>query len=107
MQTTAERREARRFSMTLPMRILPRDASENELMANTRDVSYRGLYFHADGRFQSGGEIQFIITLPQEVTRTNDVNIRCTGQVLRVDQTVAGQGIAARIERYEFIPSRV
>jgi hypothetical protein len=107
MELSPDRREARRFSMTLPMRILPREASGSEFIANTRDVSYRGLYFHADARFSTGGEIEFIITLPQEVTKTGDVNIRCKGLVIRVDKTAAGQGIAARIERYEFVPSRM
>ena len=44
----AERREARRFTMSLPMRVLPRQAKGRELDAHTRDVSYRGLYFLAD-----------------------------------------------------------
>ena len=40
----AERREARRFTMTLPLRVFPHESSV-ELKAQTRDVSYRGLYF--------------------------------------------------------------
>ncbi len=106
MESSLDRREARRFSMTLPMRILPRESSGSEFQANTRDISYRGLYFLAHGRFKTGGEIDFIITLPQEVTKTGDVNIRCRGLVVRVDEVTEGQGIAARIERYEFIQSK-
>lgn len=106
MERSVDRREARRFSMTLPMRILPREPSGSEYRTNTRDVSYRGLYFLADGRFKTGGEMEFIITLPQQVTKTGDVNIRCRGLVVRVDKTTEGQGIAARIDRYEFMPSK-
>lgn len=107
MESSLDRREARRFSMTLPMRILPREPSGSESRANTRDISYRGLYFLANGRYKAGGEIEFIITLPQEITKTGDVNIRCRGSVVRVDEAAEGQGIAARIDRYEFVPSKV
>jgi hypothetical protein len=100
----AERREARRFMMTLPMRVFPNDASGPELMAHTRDVSYRGLYFLTEASFEIGSLIEFVITLPEQVTQSGDVNIRCQGQIVRVEPTQNGRtGIAAKIERYEFL----
>ena len=102
----ADRREARRFTMSLPLRVLPREAKGHELDANTRDVSYRGLYFLANSNFEVGGEIEFVITLPQQVTRLGDVNIRCLGEVVRIEPTDNGRvGIAAKIARYEFMPA--
>jgi hypothetical protein len=102
----ADRREARRFTMSLPLRVLPREAKGHELDANTRDVSYRGLYFLADSNFEVGGEIEFVITLPQQVTQLGDVNIRCLGEVVRIEPTDNGRvGIAAKIARYEFMPA--
>ncbi|HEY6129977.1 MAG TPA: PilZ domain-containing protein [Candidatus Acidoferrum sp.] len=104
MPDGADRREARRFNMTLPMRLLSRDANPTELKAQTRDVSYRGLYFLAEADFKLGSAIEFVITLPEQVTRSGDVNIRCHGQVVRVEPTQNGRkGIAAKIERYEFL----
>jgi PilZ domain len=106
MSDGSERREARRFNMTLPLRVLPRNSKGSELAAHTRDVSYRGLYFLADGKFDIGGEIDFVITLPEQVTQSGDVNIRCQGQIVRVEPTENGRvGIAAKIERYEFLPA--
>ena len=100
----SERREARRFNMTLPMRVLPREASAQELLAQTRDVSYRGLYFLTEAHFELGSTIEFVITLPQRVTQSGDVNIRCMGQIVRVEPTSNGRtGIAAKIDRYEFL----
>jgi len=100
----ADRREARRFNMTLPMRILSLDSSSHELKAFTRDVSYRGLYFLAETDAKVGAQIEFVITLPEQVTRSGDVNIRCHGQVVRTEPTPNGRtGIAAKIERYEFL----
>jgi PilZ domain len=102
----ADRREARRFTMSLPLRVLPREAKAHELDANTRDVSYRGLYFLADANFEVGGEIEFVITLPRQATQLGDVNIRCLGKVVRTEPTDNGRvGIAAKIARYEFMPA--
>jgi hypothetical protein len=106
MADGAERREARRFTMSLPMRVLKREAKDREVDANTRDVSYRGLYFLADADFKVGNEIEFVITLPQQVTQSGDVNIRCLGSVVRIEPTENGRvGIAAKIARYEFMPA--
>jgi hypothetical protein len=106
MSDGSERREARRFNMNLPLRVLPREAKGCELTAHTRDLSYQGLYFLAEADFQVGNEIEFVITLPQQVTQSGDVNIRCQGKIVRVEATENGRtGIAAKISRYEFIPA--
>ncbi len=104
MSDGSDRREARRFNMNLPMRVLPRDSQSPEFTAHTRDVSYRGLYFLAEAAFKVGSSIEFVITLPEQVTRSVDVNIRCSGQVVRIEPTNNGKtGFAAKIERYEFL----
>ncbi|HXL22024.1 MAG TPA: PilZ domain-containing protein [Candidatus Dormibacteraeota bacterium] len=106
MSDGSERREARRFNMTLPMRVLPRQRHEQELQGQTRDVSYRGLYFLSDAKFEPGTEIDFVLTLPQQVSPNGDVNIRCQGQIIRVEPTGNGRiGVAAKINRYEFVPA--
>jgi len=106
MSDGTERREARRFTMSLPMRVLPREAKGRELDAHTRDVSYRGLYFLTEANFEVGSEIEFVITLPQQVNQPGDVNIRCLGEVVRIEPTENGRaGIAAKISRYEFVPA--
>jgi len=106
MSDGAERREARRFTMTLPLRVLPFETRDSELQTQTRDVSYRGLYFLADANFELDSEIDFVLTLPQQVTQPGGVDIRCRGRIVRVDSNLNGQkGVAAKIERYEFLPA--
>lgn len=106
MSDDSERREARRYTMNLPLRVMPRDAKESELSGQTRDVSYRGLYFLAEAKFEAGSEIEFVMTLPEHITRLGDVNIRCHGKVVRVEPALDGKlGIAAKIARYEFMPA--
>ena len=101
-----DRREARLFTMSLPMRALPRDSHPRELQAHTRDVSYRGLYFLAEGAFDVGSEIEFVLSLPQRISDSGDVDIRCRGQIVRVESSNNGfLGVAARIDRYEFMPA--
>lgn len=104
MSTESERREARRFTMALPMRILSYNHNPFEVHAQTRDVSYRGLYFLSDAKLGIGDKIEFVIKLPRQVTQSNDVNIHCHGTIVRVDPVPdAVSGIAAKIEKYEFV----
>jgi len=105
MTTEAERRRARRYTIALPLRVLPRGPEESELKAETRDVSFRGLYFTAAADFQLGGQIEFILTLPKQVTLTGDVQIRCRGQIVRVEENGRQCGVAARIDKYDFLPT--
>lgn len=106
MSTGSDRREARRFNMALPLQIVSQGAKEPELPVHMRDVSYRGLYFLSDVNFEAGREIDFVITLPQQMTQSRDVKIRCQGQVVRVEPAEEGHlGVAAKIDRYEFVPS--
>ncbi len=103
MGTGAERREARRYSMALPLRIISRSPDHPEVKAETRDVSYRGLYFYVSSSVEIGSEIEFVLMLPKQITLSGDVNIRCRGQVVRIDENGTRRGIAARIDRYEFL----
>ena len=106
MADGAERRDARRFAMSLPMRVLARDGQPRDVQGNTRDVSYRGLYFLSETKFEVGHEIDFVLTLPQRVSPSGEIDIRCHGQVIRVEAGNNGTvGVAAKIERYEFVPS--
>ena len=106
MADGSERRVARRFTMSLPLRVLPRASRNHELRAQTRDVSYQGLYFVAVDQFEVGTEIEFVLTLPKLPAQTGEVDIRCRGQIVRVESTSNGHsGVAAKIERYEFLPA--
>ena len=106
MSDGAERREARRFTMSLPLRVMPREAQGQELEAHTRDLSYQGLYFLAQDGFEVGSDIEFILTLPQQMTQSGDVNIRCQGRIVRIETEESGRlGVAAKIARYEFLPA--
>ena len=105
MEHSTERRAARRFSMSLPVKV--RFAAENgvtEQPGETRDVSFRGLYFLIEASVQTNSPIEFVLTLPQQITLAGDVHIRCYARVLRVEPKNGRRGVAAQIDRYEFLP---
>ena len=106
MENVVERRAARRFSMMLPLRV--RFTAKNgvaEHDGETRDVSFRGLYFTIEASLEAGSSIEFILTLPQQITLAGDVHIRCYARVLRVEPRNGRRGVAACIDRYEFLPA--
>src|SRR5277367_319575 len=106
MENGVERRAARRFSMMLPLKV--RFSAGNgvtEKPGETRDVSFRGLYFLIEANLESGSSIEFVLTLPQQITLAGDVHIRCYARVLRVEPQDKNRGVAARIDRYEFLPA--
>jgi hypothetical protein len=80
---------------------------DTERHGRTRDVSFRGLYFTVDSKYESGSALQFILTLPKEITMAGDVNILCYAQVVRVETQPDAVGVAARIDRYEFLSAPV
>jgi hypothetical protein len=106
MESDVERRAARRFSMNLPVKVrFSAGDGFAEKDGETRDVSFRGLYFTIEASVETGSSIEFILTLPQQITLAGDVHIRCYARVLRVETNNGRRGVAARIERYEFLPA--
>jgi hypothetical protein len=106
MEEGVERRAARRFSMMLPLKVRYTSGDAiNERSGETRDVSFRGLYFLIEAALEAGSSIEFVLTLPQQITLAGDVHIRCYARVLRVEPHNGRRGVAARIERYEFLPA--
>jgi PilZ domain-containing protein len=106
MGNGVERRAARRFSMALPMKVRFSAADGvTEKQGETCDVSFRGLYFVIEAGLETGSSIEFVLTLPQQITLSGDVLVRCYARVLRVEAHDGRRGVAARIERYEFLPA--
>ena len=91
--------------MTLPLTVRSSDPGGSEWRGQTRDVSFRGLYFLIDADFEPGSAIEFVLTLPREITMAGDVNIRCFAEIVRVEPHNGRRGVAARIDRYEFLPA--
>ena len=93
-----EKRSMQRFTLQLPVAVGGEGA-----VAETRDVSSRGICFVSDRRLQPGAEVEFTLTLPPDITMTEKIEVHCRGRVVRVDETKDGKlAIAAKIEQYRF-----
>lgn len=102
-----DKRRARRFPMQLPVSIKPENSKTNPQTVQTRDVSSSGIYFEFETPMSLGTSVEFLMTLPEPLTKGTPVRIRCIGKVVRVEpDSKSGHsqvGIAATIERYEFV----
>ena len=103
-----ERRTARRYELSLPVVVrTPAGQQVEPHNGQTRDISTRGVYFMIDQNLAAGSELDFMLTLPAEITRGTEVFIRAHGKVVRVDRKDENGkerlGVAAVIQKYDII----
>ena len=101
-----ERRHAHRFELQSPVIIRWKDGSEmREALTVSEDISSNGLYFILPEGIQNGTPVEVEMTLPNQITLAGPVHVRCLGHIQRCEpKEGAKSGMAAAIERYEFLP---
>jgi hypothetical protein len=102
-QPQPEKRSTRRFSLELPISVKFVNNGRRESAGRTRDVSSRGVFMYLDTEISEGAPIEFVMTLPAEVTLAEPIRVRCTGKVLRVTRAEQEQGVAVAIDKYDFV----
>jgi PilZ domain len=102
-QMQPEKRGTRRFSFSLPVMVKRLDGRQRELEGITRDVSSRGAFVYLSSEAVEGAAIEFVMTLPADITLAEPIRVLCSGKVLRVERSAHKQGIAVAIEKYDFI----
>ena len=102
-QPQPEKRSTRRFSLELPISVRFVNNGRRESAGHTRDVSSRGVFMYLDTEISEGAPIEFVMTLPTEITLADPIRVRCTGKVLRVSKAEKEQGVAVAIEKYDFV----
>jgi len=97
----------RRFDMRLPASVEMEDASIGALLTETQNVSARGVFLYLDRALAPGARIHVTLTFPPHVTLTDPVRVRFTARVVRTEAPLPASrvGIAALIEKYEFLHS--
>ena len=98
-----EKRTIKRFSLNLPSLIRRRDGGAGDLEGMTRDVSSRGAYVYMQTAAREGSAIEFLMTLPTEITLAEPIHVLCSGRVVRSEPGAAKPGIAVAIEKYDFV----
>jgi hypothetical protein len=103
-----ERRSTKRFPLKLALSVRPSGVrTAGEILTECRDVSSHGVFFFLQESIQTGSPLDIVLTLPTEITRAEPVRVRCEARVQRSEP--AGEdrvGIAAKIERYRFLPGK-
>jgi hypothetical protein len=95
-----DRRERQRFGINAPLTVF---SGKRAISGFTRDLSNRGVYFFLDmiDGALLGGDFDFMVELPPEITLSTCCSIRCQGHVVRTDRTSRQMtGIAAEILHY-------
>ncbi|HWZ44744.1 MAG TPA: PilZ domain-containing protein [Candidatus Saccharimonadales bacterium] len=109
----SEARTGKRFPLELPIR-LRRKTGTSVGAGKTADLSASGVYIQVNTDLAVGTSIEFDITLPAIILGTpGDVEVRCTGRVVRNENDVQGakgekkkkkkNGVACVIDQYQFI----
>jgi|SRR5579872_1161048 len=104
-----EARTGKRFPLELPIRIRQKEGSTTD-QGTTTNMSSAGVFIQADTDLAVGSPIEFDITLPADVLGTpNDVEVHCTGRVVRSEGEKGPKGkkkksgVACVIDEYTFI----
>ena len=100
-----EHRGAQRFDYHLPVAIhLPSNAIEG--LGFTQDVSASGMVFYTDLLLAAGDKVELTLTLPAEITMSENMRVRCRGQVVRVHPAYSGgkSAVAVHTQGYEYLP---
>ena len=99
-----ERRKYRRIDMELPIEIFF-EGSEVPVVGSTKNVSAGGVKFVVSRRIEHNSDLEFVLSLPPEITLCDTMRMRCKGRILRVStEGEFGSTAVASIQKYEFLP---
>lgn len=100
---TRDRRLSQRFALQFPITLVIPD-SGLKVRGKTRDISSNGVFFYANLPVSEHQEVELLMTLPYEFAVV-PVRVACRAKVLRIEQDEGGggKGVAAAIQRFDFL----
>lgn len=104
-----DHRKAKRFDLRLPVEVVRKSFLPVSSIGETRNLSAGGVLFSATVDMQVGEPIEYVITFPSHSLNGGSVNLRCLGNVVRMDRGGSGDNgessllVGATLERYEFL----
>lgn len=97
----ADQRRSKRYELKLPCEVVRIGSRTTSQPGETRNVSSGGVFLTTSApSFQVGEVVEYLISLPTG-SRIGDVQLLCKGKVVRRDDSQ--EGVAATLERYEFV----
>ncbi len=102
-RVSKDKRSSKRHAVKRRTKVKCIDGMLNELEAQTRDVSIRGVFIYLQKKVQTGARLEVVLPLPDSITRAPEHWVRCKCRVVRVEDVRHGKefGVAAIIEEYE------
>jgi len=100
---SVDHRTASRYERQIPVEILFEDGGK--LIVMTRDVSASGVFLKVAREHPMKDHLHFLITFPKEITTSCKIMALCDGTIVRREVGNDFEGIAIKIERYEFLGS--
>lgn len=102
--STVERREARRFELSLPCKLMLTHSPENVFPVQIKNISYRGALLESDYPLSEGQEVWMELIIPNQISRSGDKFIRLIGKVVRMERKNYKWMCAVAIQNYKFVP---
>jgi hypothetical protein len=102
-QVHLERRASQRFDFQLPV-VVRLAGIDREGYGFTQDLSGRGVFFYTDFEVAEGETVELTLVMPSEITLTENMRVRCRGQVRRVMRIQSKFGVAVHLQGYEYLP---
>jgi hypothetical protein len=99
----SDKRSSKRVPSKRKARVKAIDGHTQDLDAQTRDISVRGVFIYLSRHVAAGSTIEVVLPLPEGVTDAQEMWVRCKCRVVRVEETGKSNnfGVAAMIEEYE------
>ena len=100
--TGNDRRSRARVPIRVPVKVR-QEGSEHE--AVTRDLSSSGIFLYSESGIKTGSKLDLVIMLPAGLGLGPGGWTLCQASVVRMEESDGkGMGIAATLDRIEFLP---
>jgi hypothetical protein len=100
-EKSVDQRVASRYSIQVPVELLFENGGRLRVL--TRNVSASGIFVMANKSLQLCDRQHFLITFPREITTSCNLLALCDGAVVRREPREELEGVAIKIERYQFL----
>jgi len=98
----SDRRSGQRLPVSVPVK-LRHEGSEHQGL--TRDLSSTGIFLYTESGMKAGSKLELVIMLPSGMGLGPGGWTLCAASVVRVEESEGkGMGVAATIDRIDFLP---
>jgi c-di-GMP-binding flagellar brake protein YcgR len=105
----AEEKHERRSGERTPVQVPVSVKAPSEQVATsgvTRDLSAGGIFLYTDSRISEGSELEVVLILPAEITKSEKQWVCCQALVVRIEagREEGSFGVAASIRSMDILP---